>query len=55
MDFLTNFNLAGMEFQYALGLVGLFLMVILLITGIKYGLTEPIKQATPSQSAPAGE
>ena len=44
MDFLKNFNLAGMEFQYALGLVGLFLMVILLIAGIKYVLTEPIKK-----------
>jgi len=42
MDFLTNFNLAGMEFQYALGLVGLFLGMILLITGIYYGLVEPI-------------
>ena len=28
MDFLTNFNLAGMEFQYALGLLGLFLGVM---------------------------
>jgi tight adherence protein B len=44
MDFLTNFNLAGMEFQYALGLVGLFLMVILLIAGIRYALTEPLKK-----------
>jgi tight adherence protein B len=42
MDFLTNFNMAGMEFHYALGLVGLFMAVILLITGIKYGLAEPI-------------
>ena len=44
MDFLKNFNLAGMEFQYALGLVGLFLMVILLFTGIHYGLAEPIRK-----------
>ena len=44
MDFLTNFNLAGMEFQYALGLVGLFLGMILLITAIYYGLVEPIRK-----------
>ena len=44
MDFLTNFNLAGMEFQYALGLLGLFLGMILLITAIYYGLVEPIRK-----------
>jgi tight adherence protein B len=44
MDFPKIFNLAGMEFQYALGLVGLFLMVILLFTGIHYGLVEPIRK-----------
>jgi len=44
MDFLTNFNLAGMEFQYALGLLGLFLGMILLITGINYGLVEPLRK-----------
>ena len=44
MDFLTNFNLAGMEFHYALGLLGLFLGIILLITGINYGLVEPIRK-----------
>jgi len=44
MDFLTNFNLAGMEFQYALGLVGLFLGLILLFTAIYYGLVEPIRK-----------
>ena len=44
MDFLTNFNLAGMEFEYALGLLGLFLGMILLITGINYGLVEPIRK-----------
>ena len=44
MDFPKNYNLAGMEFQYALGLVGLFLMVILLATGIYYGLAEPIRK-----------
>jgi len=44
MDFLTNFNLAGMEFQYALGLVGLFLGVLLLLTAIYYGLMEPIRK-----------
>jgi tight adherence protein B len=44
MDFPKNFDLAGMELQYALGLVGLFLMVILLCTGIHYGLLEPIRK-----------
>ena len=44
MDFLINYNLAGMEFQFALGLIGLFLMVILLFTGIYYGLMEPIRK-----------
>jgi tight adherence protein B len=44
MDLLTNFSLAGMEFQYALGLVGLFLGMILLITAIYYGLVEPIRK-----------
>ena len=44
MDFPKNYNLAGMEFQYALGLVGLFLMVILLATGIYYGFAEPIRK-----------
>jgi len=44
MNFLTNFNLAGMEFHYALGLLGLFLGIILLITGINYGLVEPIRK-----------
>jgi tight adherence protein B len=44
MHFLTNFNLAGMEFQYALGLVGLFLGVMLLITATYYGLVEPIRK-----------
>jgi tight adherence protein B len=44
MVFPKNFNLAGMEFQYALGLVGLFLMVMLLVTGIYYGIAEPIRK-----------
>jgi tight adherence protein B len=44
MDFLKNFNLAGMEFQYALGLLGLFVMVMLLIAGINYRLVEPIRK-----------
>jgi tight adherence protein B len=44
MDFLTNFNLAGMEFQYALGLVGLFLGIMLLVTAIYYGVVEPISK-----------
>jgi tight adherence protein B len=44
MNLLTNFNLAGMEFQYALGLVGLFLGIILLVTAIQYGLVEPIRK-----------
>jgi len=44
MQFISNFNLAGMEFHYALGLVGLFLGLILLITAIYYGLMEPIRK-----------
>lgn len=44
MQFLTNFNLAGMEFHYALGLVGLFLGTMLLITAVYYGLVEPIRK-----------
>jgi tight adherence protein B len=44
MDFLKGFNLAGLEFQYILGLVGLFVGVCLLITGIHYGLLEPLRQ-----------
>ena len=44
MDFLNNFNLAGMEFHYALGLLVLFLGVCLLITGINYALVEPIRK-----------
>ena len=44
MNFLTNFNLAGMEFHYALGLVGLFLGMILFITAIYYILVEPIRK-----------
>ena len=44
MDFLSNFNLAGMEFHYALGLVGLFLGIILFITAINHGLVEPIRK-----------
>ncbi len=44
MDFLGRFNLAGMEFQYALGLLGIFLGVCLLLTAINYGLVEPIRR-----------
>ena len=44
MHFLTNFNLAGMEFHYALGLVGLCLGLILLANAIYYGLVEPMRQ-----------
>jgi tight adherence protein B len=42
MDFLKNFNLAGMEFQYVVALLGLFVAVCLLIAGLRYGLLEPI-------------
>jgi len=44
MELLANFSLAGMEFYYALGLLGLFLGMILLITGINYSLVEPIRR-----------
>jgi tight adherence protein B len=37
-------NLNTMEFQYALGLLGLFLGVCLLIVGINYGILEPIRK-----------
>jgi tight adherence protein B len=44
MDYLSRFNLAGLEFHYVLGLVGLFVGVCLLIAGINYGLLEPMRQ-----------
>ena len=44
MNLLQNLNLAGMEFQYALGLLGLFLGVCLLVVGIHYGVLEPIRK-----------
>ena len=44
MNFLGNYNLAGMEFHYALGLVGLFVGVCCLIAGVYYGLLEPMRQ-----------
>jgi tight adherence protein B len=44
MDILKNFSLAGMELQYVLGLLGLFVAVCLLITGLRYGLLEPVLQ-----------
>jgi tight adherence protein B len=44
MNILTRFNLAGMEIQYALGLLGLFLGMCLLIGGIYYGIAEPIRK-----------
>jgi tight adherence protein B len=44
MDFLKNFNLAGMQFQYVVGLLGLFVGVCLLITGLRYGLVERLLQ-----------
>jgi tight adherence protein B len=44
MGSLPNFNLTGMEFSYALGLLGLFLGIILLITGINYSLVEPARK-----------
>jgi len=44
MDFLTNFNLAGMELHFALGLLGLFVGVCLLISGIYYAVVEPLQK-----------
>jgi tight adherence protein B len=44
MNLLSNYNLAGLEFHYVLGLVGLFVGVFLLIAGIQYGLLEPMRQ-----------
>lgn len=44
MDYLMNLSLAGMEFQYALALVGLFVAVFLLITGLNHCVLEPYRQ-----------
>ena len=44
MDFLKHYDLTGMELYYALGLLVLFVGICLLITGIRYGLVEPIRQ-----------
>ncbi len=44
MDLLSSYNLAGLEFHYVLGLVGLFVGVCLLIAGIHYSLLEPMRQ-----------
>jgi tight adherence protein B len=44
MNYLSGYNLAGLEFQYVLGLVGLFVGVCLLMAGIHYGLLEPMRQ-----------
>jgi tight adherence protein B len=44
MNYLSSYNLAGLEFHYVLGLVGLFVGVCLLIAGINYGLLEPMRQ-----------
>jgi tight adherence protein B len=44
MPFQINFNLAGMEFHYALGLVGLCLGLILLANAVYFGLVEPMRQ-----------
>ena len=44
MNFLQNLPLSGTEFQYTLGLLGLFLGICLLIVGIKYGVMEPMRK-----------
>jgi tight adherence protein B len=44
MNLLQNLSLSGTEFQYTLGLFGLFLGVCLLIVGIKFGVMEPIRK-----------
>lgn len=44
MDFLDHYDLTGMELHYALGLLVLFVGICLLITGIRHGLVEPIRQ-----------
>lgn len=44
MNLFQNLSLGGTEFQYALGLLGLFLGVCLLIVGINYGVLEPIRK-----------
>jgi tight adherence protein B len=44
MDILKRFDLAGMDLPYTLGMVGLFIGVCLLITGINYMVLEPMRQ-----------
>ncbi len=44
LDFLKSLNLAGMQFDYALGLLGIFIGVCLLIAGIHHLLVEPMRQ-----------
>ena len=44
MNFLKNFDLAGLELQYVLAMLGLFVAVCLLLTGVYYGLLEPTLQ-----------
>jgi tight adherence protein B len=44
MDFLKRYDLAGLDLPYAMGLVGLFVGVCLLITGINYCVLEPMRK-----------
>jgi tight adherence protein B len=44
MNFLNRYSMAGMELQYALGLLGLFVGICLLITGIRHCVVEPLRQ-----------
>jgi tight adherence protein B len=44
MNLFSNLNLAGMEFNYAVGLLGLFLGMILVASAINYGLVEPMRK-----------
>jgi tight adherence protein B len=44
MEFLSNYQLAGLDFPYAMGLLGLFMGIFLLMAGLNYAVVEPIRQ-----------
>ena len=44
MGNLDNFKLAGLEVQYVLGLVGIFVGICLLVSAVYHVIVEPIRQ-----------
>ena len=44
MEILKRFDLAGLDFYYTLGLVGLFVGVCLLVAGLNHIFFEPMRQ-----------